>query len=113
MVASPLLISDALVQGFIDRINNPYSMHAFESALRHSTNTQIGLENLNRIGQNGISTLIVWGLHDKVIPTSHSEIFKNAIKDSTVIVIPRAGHAPFTEKPALVCEHLHKFLADK
>jgi pimeloyl-ACP methyl ester carboxylesterase len=113
MVANPLLISDALVQGFIDRINNPNSRHAFESALRHSANTQIGSENLNKIGQKGIRTLIVWGLYDKVIPTSHSEIFKNAIKDSTVIVIPRAGHAPFTEKPALVCEYLHKFLADK
>jgi 2-hydroxy-6-oxonona-2,4-dienedioate hydrolase len=113
MVANPLLISDALVQGFIDRINNPNSRHAFESALRHSANTQIGSENLNKIGQKGIRTLIVWGLYDKVIPTSHSEIFKNAIKDSTVIIIPRAGHAPFTEKPALVCEYLHKFLADK
>lgn len=112
MVANPLLISDALVQGFIDRINNPYSKHAFESALRHSANTQIGSENLNKIGRKGIRTLIVWGSYDKVIPASHSEIFKNAIKDSTVIVIPRAGHAPFTEKPALVCEYLHKFLAD-
>jgi 2-hydroxy-6-oxonona-2,4-dienedioate hydrolase len=112
MVANPLLINDALVQGFIDRINNPNSRHAFESALRHSANTQIGSEILNKIGQKGIRTLIVWGLHDNVIPASHSEIFKNAIKDSTVIVIPRAGHAPFTEKPALVCEYLHKFLAD-
>ena len=113
MVANPLLISDALVQGFIDRINNPYSKHAFESALRHSANTQIGSENLNKIDQKGIPTLIVWGIYDKVIPASHSEIFKNAIKDSTVILIPRAGHAPFTEKPALVCEYLHRFLADK
>jgi len=113
MVANPLLISDALVQGFIDRINNPNSRHAFESALRYSANTQIGSENLNKIDQKGIPTLIVWGLYDKVIPTSHSEIFKNAIKDSTVIAVPLAGHAPFTEKPALVCEYLHKFLANK
>jgi 2-hydroxy-6-oxonona-2,4-dienedioate hydrolase len=113
MVANPLLISDALVQGFIDRISNPYSKHAFESALRHSANTQIGSENLNKIDQKGIPTLIVWGMYDKVIPTNHSEIFKNAIKDSTVIIIPQAGHAPFTEKPALVCEYLHRFVADK
>jgi 2-hydroxy-6-oxonona-2,4-dienedioate hydrolase len=112
MVANPLLISDALVQGFIDRINNPDSRYAFESALRHSANTQIGIENLNRIDQKGIPTLIVWGINDRVIPSSHSEIFKNAIKDSTVILIPRAGHAPFTEKPALVCEYMHRFLLD-
>jgi 2-hydroxy-6-oxonona-2,4-dienedioate hydrolase len=113
MVANPLLIGDALVQGFIYRINNPNSKHAFESSLRNSANTQIGIKNLNKIGEKGIPTLIIWGMHDKVIPTEHSQIFKEAIKDSNVTIIPRTGHAPFTEKPALVCEHLHKFLAHK
>ena len=113
MVANPLLIGDALVQGFIDRINNQNSRHAFESSLRNSANTQIGIKNLNKIGEKEIPTLIIWGMHDKVIPTEHSQIFKEAIRDSYVTIIPRTGHAPFTEKPAFVCEHLHKFLAGK
>jgi 2-hydroxy-6-oxonona-2,4-dienedioate hydrolase len=113
MVAYPLLISDVLVQGFIDRINKPDSKYAFESSLRNSANTQIGIKNLNKIGEKGIPTLIIWGMHDRVIPTQHSQIFREAIKDSTVIIIPQTGHAPFTEKPALVCEYLHKFLACK
>jgi 2-hydroxy-6-oxonona-2,4-dienedioate hydrolase len=113
MVANPLLISDVLVQGFIDRINKPNSKYAFESSLRNSANTQIGIKNLNKIGEKGIPTLIIWGMHDRVIPTQHSQIFREAIKDSTVIIIPQTGHAPFTEKPALVCEYLHKFLACK
>src|ERR671910_780280 len=113
MVSNPLLISDVLVQGFIDRINKPNSKYAFESSLRNSANTQIGIGNLNKIGEKGIPTLIIWGMHDKVIPTQHSQIFREAIKDSTVIIIPQTGHAPFTEKPALVCEYLHKFLACK
>ncbi len=113
MVSNPLLISDVLVQGFIDRINKPNSKYAFESSLRNSANTQIGIENLNKIGEKGIPTLIIWGMHDKVIPTQHSEIFREAIKDSRVTIIPRTGHAPFTEKPALVCEHLHRFLTDE
>jgi 2-hydroxy-6-oxonona-2,4-dienedioate hydrolase len=113
MVANPLLISDVFVQGFIDRINNPNSKYAFESSLRNSANTQIGIKNLNKIGEKGILTLIIWGMHDKVIPTQHSQIFREAIKGSTAIIIPQTGHAPFTEKPALVCEYLHKFLACK
>lgn len=113
MVANPLLISDVLVQGFIDRIEKPGSKYAFESSLRNSANTQIGIKNLNKIGEKGIPTLIIWGMYDKVIPTQHSQIFREAIKDSTVIIIPQTGHAPFTEKPALVCEYLHKFLACK
>jgi len=113
MVANPLLISDVLVQGFIDRISNPNSKYAFESSMQNSANTQIGIKNLNKIGEKGISTLIIWGMHDKVIPTQHSQIFKEAINNSTAIIIPQTGHAPFTEKPALICEYLHKFLACK
>src|ERR671919_408493 len=111
MVANPLLISDVFVQGFIDRINSPGSKYAFESSLRNSANTQIGIKNLNKIGEKGIPTLIIWGMYDKVIPTHHSQIFREAIKGSAVNIIPSTGHAPFTEKPALVCEHLHKFLS--
>lgn len=113
MVANPLLISDILVKGFIDRISSSNSKYAFESSMRNSANTQIGIKNLNKIGEKGISALIIWGMHDKVIPTQHSQIFREAIKDSTAIIIPQTGHAPFTEKPALVCEYLHKFLACK
>ncbi|HEX6282131.1 MAG TPA: alpha/beta hydrolase [Nitrososphaera sp.] len=113
MVANPLLISDVLVQGFIDRINKPDSKYAFESSLRNSANTQIGIKNLNKIGEKRIPTLIIWGMHDKVIPTQHSEIFREAIKGSAVTIVQRTGHAPFTEKPALVCEHLHRFLTDR
>jgi pimeloyl-ACP methyl ester carboxylesterase len=105
MVANPLLISDVLVQGFIDRINSPNSKYAFESS--------IGIGNLNKIGEKGIPTLIIWGMYDKVIPTQHAQIFRQSIKDSSVTIIPRTGHAPFTEKPALVCEHLHRFLTAK
>jgi len=113
MVANPLLISDVLVQGFIDRINSPNSKYAFESSLRNSANTQIGIGNLNKIGEKGIPTLIIWGMYDKVIPTQHAQIFRQSIKDSSITIIPRTGHAPFTEKPALVCEHLHRFLTAK
>jgi 2-hydroxy-6-oxonona-2,4-dienedioate hydrolase len=113
MVANPILISDALVQGFIDRVSNHESRYAFDSALRNSANTQIGRENLNKIGEKKIPTLIIWGMYDRVIPPNHSEIFKNAIRGSSVIMIPRSGHAPFTEMPALVCEHMHRFLIEK
>jgi 2-hydroxy-6-oxonona-2,4-dienedioate hydrolase len=113
MVANPLIINDALVQGFINRVNNPDSKYAFESSLRNSANTQIGVENLHKISEKGVTSLIMWGTHDRVIPIEHSQIFKEAIKGSSVIIIPETGHAPFTEKPALVCEYLHRFLVDK
>ena len=110
MVANPLFITDALVHGFIDRINKVNAKYAFEASLRNSANTQIGIKTLNKIGEKGIPTLILWGMEDKVIPMQHSQVFKKAIKDSGVTIIPATGHAPFSEKPALVCEYLHRFL---
>ena len=109
MVADPTRITSKLVEGFISRINLPNAKYAFKSALANSANTQIGLARLKVIRY--IPTLILWGSEDMVIPLQHSRLFKEAIKDSQIVIIQDAGHAPFAEKPALVCEILHRFLA--
>jgi len=108
MVAEPTRITSKLVEGFISRITLPNAKYSFKLSLANSANTQIGLTRLKLIGD--IPTLILWGIEDRVIPLEHSRLFKEAIKDSQIVKIQDAGHAPFTEKPALVCELLHKFL---
>ena len=108
MVAVPTRIPSKLVEGFISRINLPNAKYAFKSTLANSTNTQIGLRRLKLISD--IPTLILWGIEDRVIPLEHSRLFKEAIKDSQIMIIQDAGHTPFAEKPALVCEILRKFL---
>ena len=108
MVADPKRIPQQLVDGFIRRINMPNAKHAFELTLVNSATTQIGLTRLRQI--NSIPTLIIWGVHDKVIPLDHSKFFKENIGDSVLEIIEDAGHAPFAEKPDQVCELLKKFL---
>lgn len=108
MVADPSRITSQLVNGFIRRINMPNAKHAFESTLTNSATTQIGLNRLRQI--NNIPTLILWGVHDKVIPLEHSKFFKDAITNSRLEIIDDAGHAPFAEKPNQVCELLKNFL---
>ena len=108
MVADPKRIPQPLVDGFIRRINMPNAKHAFESTLVNSATTQIGLNRLRKI--NPMSTLIIWGAHDKVIPLEHSKFFKESIDDSTLEIIEDAGHAPFAEKPDQVYELLRNFL---
>jgi len=107
MVANPERIPLKLVDGFIARINLPNAKYAFKSTLQNSANTQIGYERLKLIE---IPTLILWGIKDKVIPTSHSELFKEAIMNSQIEIIQDAGHAPFAEKPDQVSEILRNFL---
>lgn len=108
MVADPSRIPAQLVDGFIRRINMPHAKYAFESTLANSATTQIGLDRLRSI--NDIQTLILWGIHDKVIPLEHSEFFKESIELSQLEIIDDAGHAPFAEKPEQVTEILKNFL---
>ena len=107
MVADPVRISDVLVDGFIRRITLPFAKHAFESTLKNSVSTQIGLDRLRQIT---ISTLIIWGIHDDVIPLNHSKLFKDSIVNSRLEIIDDAGHAPFAEKPDIVCNLIQEFL---
>ena len=108
MVADPKRIPKTLVDGFIRRINLPNAKYAFESTLVNSATTQIGLNRLRKI--NPIPTLILWGVHDKVIPLEHSKFFKESIDDSRLEIVADAGHAPFAEKPDQVRKLLSDFL---
>jgi pimeloyl-ACP methyl ester carboxylesterase len=98
-----------VVEMFNKRLKEvPGAKHAFESAYRNSTSTQIGLDRLKQI--EGLPTLIIWGRNDTLIPVEHSKLFKQAIQNAYLEIIEDAGHAPFVEKPAIVCEILREFL---
>ncbi len=44
-------------------------------------------------------TLIVWGGRDRYLPVRHARAAHRAIRNSTLIVFPRSGHAPQREHP--------------
>ena len=108
MVADPIRIPDVLVDGFIYRLGQQGAKHAFKSAFDNSVNTRLEAEKLHHI--SNIQTLIIWGVHDRLIPLDHYKIFQKAIQGSRVEIIEDAGHAPFAEKPAIVYEILRNFL---
>lgn len=110
LVADPIRIADALVDGFIYRINQPGAKRAFKSAFDNSVYNKIGAGRLKQIAVSNIPTLIIWGRHDNLIPLEYSKIFQDAIDGSKVEIVEDAGHAPFAEKPAIVCQLLQKFL---
>jgi 2-hydroxy-6-oxonona-2,4-dienedioate hydrolase len=107
MVADPTLVLPILIDHFIIRINLPNAKYSFRSAFENSTRNQVGLSRLGTI--DTVPTLLIWGKKDRVIPVEYLEPFK-VIKNSRVEIVEDSGHAPFSEKPALVCEILHEFL---
>ena len=109
MVAQPWKVLPIIINIFITRINSPGAKYPFESAYQNSTTTQIDLSRLKSI--EDIPTLIIWGKSDNLIPIEYSEPFKQVFKNYRVEMIEDAGHAPFAEKPAIICEILHSFLS--
>jgi pimeloyl-ACP methyl ester carboxylesterase len=108
MVSDGTKIPLKLVESFIKRINLPNAKYAFKSTLENSANTQIKFDELKSM--DSVSTLIIWGVEDRVIPLRHSELFKKSISNSYIAIIQGAGHAPFTEKPEQVSELIRNFL---
>jgi len=55
-------------------------------------------------------TLILVGDEDVATPLSKSERMRAAIRNSELIVIPRAGHSASIEEPQAINEALKQFL---
>jgi len=55
-------------------------------------------------------TLIVWGDQDKMVPVEYSKIFKENIKNSKLVILPRIGHSPHLEKPKKFLKIIIPFL---
>jgi 2-hydroxy-6-oxonona-2,4-dienedioate hydrolase len=111
MVSQPWKVLPVVINTFITRISSPDAKYPFESAYQNSSTTQIDLSRLKSI--QDIPTLLIWGYNDKLIPIEYIEPFKQVLRNYRVEMIEDAGHAPFMEKPAIICELLHSFLSGK
>jgi 2-hydroxy-6-oxonona-2,4-dienedioate hydrolase len=109
LVSQPWKVIPVVINTFIARISSPGAKYPFESAYQYSTTTKIDLSKLKSI--EDIPTLIIWGKSDNLIPIEHSKPFKQVLKNYRFEMIEDAGHAPFAEKPAIICEILHSFLS--
>lgn len=46
-----------------------------------------------------VPTLLVWGENDGLVPSSFAEAYRANIPGAKLVMIPKAGHAPFEEQP--------------
>ena len=57
-----------------------------------------------------LSTLIVWGRQDPIVPLSAGEVYHRSIEGSRLAVIEDCGHRPEIEKPDEFVELVEEFL---
>jgi pimeloyl-ACP methyl ester carboxylesterase len=63
-----------------------------------------------RLGSVTHPTLILWGEEDRVFPPAVGEELHRIIKSSSLVRVPRAGHIPQWEQPAICNAAVVKFL---
>lgn len=57
-----------------------------------------------------IPTLIIWGEKDQLIDVSNALHFQRDIRNSSLVILPHAGHVPMEESPDEVLESIRSFL---
>jgi pimeloyl-ACP methyl ester carboxylesterase len=99
-------VTEEMLHDFMKRMTLPNAKYTFMSTL-------LGIKNApnieNRLNEINLPTLVLWGEYDMMIPPSFAEAYRK-IKRCTIIIIPRAGHTPFTECPQNFCNHVLNFL---
>lgn len=80
-------------------------------ALASITRNMIGVEHdpafLEKIA---VPSLIVWGAEDRVLDFRYSAPFNRLIPGSTLQAMPRTGHLPHVERPAVTADIIRDFL---
>ena len=64
----------------------------------------------NDLSDISISTVIIWGKKDDVLPVKDAHFMKEKIKDSKLVVIPEADHDLERKSPELLAQKIKEFL---
>ena len=102
----PTVASEDLIEEVFETVNNREKalkiVITAKSALKHNIS-----EELEKIV---CPTLLVWGIQDSITPPFVGEKFHELIKNSTLKMIDRCGHAPMMEVPNEFNVILEEFL---
>lgn len=103
LVYDPRVVTDEMLQVYVEMANQPGGWAAYSRVLKSGANWQ-GLKPavLNEIRDKAhairVPTLVIWGQQDRVVPVAHAEIARQRIPNARVHIFDRCGHAPMIEK---------------
>ncbi|MBZ9685612.1 alpha/beta hydrolase [Clostridium estertheticum] len=113
-----------MLQGFGDmfffqHITEPFSEWFFQLGLQAAgwstaaiANTWINEVLFSDLGTINVPTLIIHGIHDKIVPFTLGEIQKQAIKNSKLIPFEFSGHGVFYDQKDKFNEELTRFIEE-
>lgn len=102
---------------FFQNITQPFSDWFFQLGLQAAgwataaiANTWLDEVLFSDLGTINVPTLIIHGIHDKVVPFELGEIQSQSIKNSKLIPFKYSGHATFYDQKDKFNEELVKFI---
>ncbi len=108
MTGNDKQVPDSTIDEFVHRMRMPNAKFAFMSTL-------LGLKNAPEMSTMleliHVSTLIVWGSLDPVIPVKYAEYFVKKIRDCRFYQMKNCGHTPYVEDPKEFSKIVLDFLA--
>ena len=75
-------------------------------------NTWINEVLFSDLGTINVPTLIIHGIHDKVVPFQLGEVQKQSIKNSKLVPFEYSGHGSFYDQRDKFNEELMKFIEE-
>jgi pimeloyl-ACP methyl ester carboxylesterase len=69
-------------------------------------------ELMRQVQTLSVSTLLIWGRLDGIVPLGHGETLRAALPNSQLKILERCGHLPMVEKPETFHRLLYDFLVD-
>jgi 2-hydroxy-6-oxonona-2,4-dienedioate hydrolase len=100
------LVTPGWIEGMWRTLNDP------STALRTLAWTRAARSHRleSRLREISVPTLIVWGAEDRITPLP-DVLCLSGVEATTLVVIPRCGHLPMLERPALFAWIVRRWLA--
>lgn len=107
MTGSDKEIDPQIIESFVERMSQPNAKMAFMSTVLGLKNSPVITEKLSKIS---VTTLLIWGRHDSMIPIKYSKDFVSSIKNCKYVVMENCGHTPHVEDPEKFSDIVLEFL---
>ena len=101
------LVTEETVQRYYDLMLRKGNREAFSEILINLHSGKVNPDLIDNISQ---PTFIMWGSDDRIIDSQDAFRFRNAIRNSRIIVYPDVGHIPMEEIPELTANDARTFL---
>jgi pimeloyl-ACP methyl ester carboxylesterase len=105
-----------LPRAFVDRMYDHYDRRTKRAVLklyRATDHPGGGAELVQAFAARDIPALVIWGEHDRYLPTAYAARQRDAFPSADVHVLPASGHWPYADAPETVERLLTEFLAPK